>query len=119
MYISCKGAAMVALLTVLTVSSPAPAQDEPCDSNKTFGNVKDFLQKRNYDQAARALDELRPCPNLTSLEKFQMGWLYGRARQFNTALNIFHSIPEDVPNPLTHRYAVALSKFELADYQGV
>jgi tetratricopeptide (TPR) repeat protein len=31
---------------------------------------------------------------------------------------MFNAVPEEIPDPLTHGYAIALSKFELADYQG-
>ena len=45
--------------------------------------------------------------------------MYGRARHFAAALENFNAVPETVPDIVTHNYAVALSKFELADYQGV
>jgi tetratricopeptide (TPR) repeat protein len=47
-----------------------------------------------------------------------MGWLYGRARHFAKALEVFDHVPPDVPDRLTHGYAVALSKFELSDFHG-
>ena len=31
---------------------------------------------------------------------------------------MFNGVPEDVPDRATHKYAVALTKFELADYRG-
>lgn len=55
---------------------------------------------------------------MTPLESFEMGWLYGRARQFRTALTVFDRVPPEIPDRLTHGYAVALSKFELSDYRG-
>lgn len=65
------------------------------------------------------LNVFRACPNRSPLETFQLGWLYGRAKRFDQALNIFETVPHDVPDALTHDYAVALSRFELRQYQGV
>jgi tetratricopeptide (TPR) repeat protein len=48
-----------------------------------------------------------------------LGWLYGRAKRFDEALKVFEAVPRDVPDPLTHDYAIALSRFELSQYQGV
>jgi tetratricopeptide (TPR) repeat protein len=83
-----------------------------------FQRVTSLLENKQYDTAAKTLDRFRSCPAHSQLETFQMGWLYGRARRFDTALQIFGTVARDVPDPLTHDYAVALSKFELADYQG-
>ncbi len=118
MYINWVCSAIVAMVALTAAPCLATTQNAECESKKTFKNIKSLLQNRNYDQAARILDALRQCPNLSPIETFQMGWFYGRARHFNAALKIFHSVPEDIPDRLTHQYAIALSKFELADYQG-
>jgi len=76
-----------------------------------------MLAKGEYDRAASALDEFRACPARSPLETFQLGWLYGRARRFDTALKIFNALPPDVPDRLTHDYAIALTQFELGQYQ--
>jgi tetratricopeptide (TPR) repeat protein len=88
-----------------------------CDLNSTFDEVSHLLQQRQYEAAAKLLDEVRACPGHSPLEKFQLGWLYGRARQYEKALSIFDGLPRDVPDPLTHDYAAALSRFELGQYQ--
>ncbi|MGA7415888.1 MAG: tetratricopeptide repeat protein [Bryobacteraceae bacterium] len=64
------------------------------------------------------MDKVRNCGNLSAIRTFQLGWLYGRARHFEAALKIFDRVPPDIPDPITHAYAVALSKFELTDYHG-
>ncbi|HSU31239.1 MAG TPA: tetratricopeptide repeat protein [Bryobacteraceae bacterium] len=110
--------AIVLSVAVSGLPCHAAAQSATCNAQETFRNVNSLLQSRNYEAASRALDQLRRCPDLSGIENFQMGWLYGRARDFNTALKMFHSVSEDVPDLLTHHYAVALSKFELADYRG-
>jgi tetratricopeptide (TPR) repeat protein len=89
-----------------------------CAAQPTFQTVHDLLGKDQYDTAASLLTSLRQCQNLSPVETFEMGWLFGRSRRFSTALEIFNKLPEDVPNSSTHRYAVALSKFELADFRG-
>jgi tetratricopeptide (TPR) repeat protein len=52
------------------------------------------------------------------MTSFQMGWLYGRARHFDSALKVFSHVPESVPDRSTHDFAVALARFELGDYRG-
>jgi tetratricopeptide (TPR) repeat protein len=108
---------LAALIGLAAVSFGAAPQNSGCDATAIFVSVSSLLQSRNYEGAARALDGLDRCPDLSAIETFQMGWLYGRARRFNTALKIFHSVSEDVPDRLTHQYAIALSQFELSDYR--
>jgi tetratricopeptide (TPR) repeat protein len=96
----------------------AYSQPNACDSVALFRGANQFLVNKEYDKAVTTLDQLRQCPRLSPLESFQIGWLYGRARQFGKALDVFSHIPADIPDRLTHGYAVALSKFELSDYQG-
>ena len=109
---------VIALLAVAALPCRAATQDAVCDSTVIFGSVNRLLQARNYEGAALALDQLHRCPSLTPIETFQMGWFYGRARHFSTALKIFNTVSADVPDRLTHQYAIALSKFELEDYRG-
>ncbi len=95
-----------------------PIPKAACSATNSFSLVENLLAHKGYGEAARALDQLRACPGLSPLELFEMGWLYGRARQFKSALALFDSVPPIIPNRLTHGYAIALSKFELADYRG-
>lgn len=107
-------------VVVCMLAWPCHAADSAiCNPRATFANVSALLQSKNYDAASQVLDKLHQCSGLSAAENFQMGWLYGRARRFNTALKIFRSVQADVPDRLTHQYAIALSKFELADYRGV
>jgi tetratricopeptide (TPR) repeat protein len=79
--------------------------------------AKQQVQAKRYDDAAATLHKLRNCESLPPLESFEMGWLYGRARHFAEALQIFKSVPGEVPDRASHEYAIALSSFELADYR--
>ncbi len=110
------------LLLLLLAWIPLGAQVSPessgCNAAGTFDKVTSLLAKRQYDEAANALDKVRYCSNLSAIQTFQLGWLYGRARRFDAALKMFDRVPPDVPDPTTHAYAVALSKFELTDYRG-
>src|SRR3984957_5681839 len=90
---------------------------EPCHLNAEFAQVDRLLAKRDYQNARAILAQLQGCPNLSQRAAFNIGWLYGRARDFSQAMKIFQSIPSDVPDRLTHGYAIALSEFELGDYQ--
>ena len=90
-----------------------------CSVQQVFVNVDGLLESKRYEEARAALDSLRNCSDLSELEKFNLGWLYGRARDFHTALTIFHSLPANVPDPSTHQYAIALGEFELEDYKSV
>ncbi|HZQ55629.1 MAG TPA: tetratricopeptide repeat protein [Bryobacteraceae bacterium] len=106
-------AALILLLTSLAANAA-----QPCNIEQTFRSATDLLRAKQYDSARNELNTVRDCGNLSAVQRFQLGWLYGRARRFNTALRIFESVPLDTPDLQTHAYAIALSKFELRDYQG-
>ena len=89
-----------------------------CDAAGSFEKAKALLGQKLYEQATQALDQVHKCTGLSPLASFELGWLYGRARHFETALEVFATVPPNVPNPTTHAYAIALSQFELANYQG-
>ncbi len=88
-----------------------------CDSQQTFREVTALLGSHEYVTAGKMLDSLKRCTTLSPMERFEMGWLYGRSRNFSVALEVFNSVPANVPDLATHAYAVALSKFELHEYQ--
>jgi tetratricopeptide (TPR) repeat protein len=106
------------LAPVAGLGAQAQHGNQDCDAGLLFQRVNTLLADKAYEQAARTLDQFQSCPDRSPLDKFQMGWLYGRARRFDKALKVFRALSPDVPDRLTHCYAVALSKFELADYQG-
>jgi tetratricopeptide (TPR) repeat protein len=77
-----------------------------------------LLKQRLYSQAKVVLKQLGTCQNLSPVDRFNLGWFYGRTHDFDAALKVFSSLSPDVPDPQTHKYAVALTQFELADYKG-
>ena len=97
----------------------ATANDEAnaCDAQATLQSVHGLLHNALYDRAVTMLSRLRRCQNLSPVQTFEMGWLFGTSRHFATALEIFDKLPADVPDRATHNYAVALSRFELGEYQ--
>ncbi|HEX7362693.1 MAG TPA: tetratricopeptide repeat protein [Bryobacteraceae bacterium] len=112
-------ACATALPLFYVVASVSAAQKaKTCDVASAVQQANGLLKQSQYQAVARALDRLHRCRGLSALEQFQIGWLYGRANRFDTALKIFNSVPENVPNRLTHGYAVALSTFELGNYKG-
>lgn len=102
----------------LLFASVATNAAQSCNVEQTFHSVTDLLRAKRFDSAASELDTIRGCENLSAVQKFQLGWLYGRSRRFDIALQIFKAVPPDNPDPQTHAYAIALTKFELGDYQG-
>jgi tetratricopeptide (TPR) repeat protein len=105
-------------LCLVVSSLNAAAQDESsCVPARTFSQVGPLLEKQDYSRAKTLLRGLESCPHLAPLERFNVGWLYGRAHDSLDALRIFHSVHTDVPDPLTHGYAIALANFELRKYQ--
>jgi tetratricopeptide (TPR) repeat protein len=88
-----------------------------CNFEADITVVENLIHSKQYDRAAATLDKLNNCDNISPLQSFEMGWLYGRARHFSEALRMFKSVPEDVPDRQSHHYAVALSTFEIADYR--
>jgi len=79
--------------------------------------VDSLLKVKQYGKARALLGRLQACHNLSQIEAFNIGWLYGRAHDFRSALRVFRSVHADVPDHLTHEYAIALSEFELGDYE--
>jgi tetratricopeptide (TPR) repeat protein len=88
-----------------------------CDAQSVFRLAQAELKRHQYGQAERQLDLLLGCKTLSPIDTFNLGWLYGRARNFEKALSEFNSVSQDVPNTKTHQYAIALTQFELADYK--
>ena len=98
---------------------PLSAQPhQACNPQQAFGKIDGLLKDKQYDEAQAALHQLQSCHNLSALETFNLGWFYGRARDFKTALTIFKTVPPNVPDVAIHQYAVALGQFELQDYHG-
>jgi tetratricopeptide (TPR) repeat protein len=75
-----------------------------------------LLKQKQIAQAAAILDGVRADLHLTPVQRFDLGWLYGQARRYRTAIGIFESLPESVPDPVTHHYAIALAFFNLGEY---
>ena len=91
--------------------------EERCDARASFQRVDSMLKRKQYGEARAVLRRLQACHNLAAVDMFNVGWLYGKARDFPSALTIFRSVNADVPDHPTHEYAIALSEFELADYK--
>jgi tetratricopeptide (TPR) repeat protein len=89
-----------------------------CDAAQVFQRSDDLLKVKDYREAKSALNQLQGCTNLSPIQTFNLGWLYGRAHDSTKALKIFQAVPPDVPDRATHQYAIALSEFELGNYQG-
>jgi tetratricopeptide (TPR) repeat protein len=118
MYIERLYALGLSLVFIASLRSAPMQATQVCDANQVLQRANGLLADKAFEQAGSLLDQLRSCPDRSPLETFQLGWLYGRARRFDTALKLFGEVPPDVPDRLTHSYAIALSKFELADYRG-
>lgn len=107
----------IVLLAAMPVRLSAQ-QPKRCNAQSIFQQSDALLKQKNFTQAQKTLDRLRGCSSLTPLATFNLGWQYGRARDFKRALAILQSSPENLPDPVTHRYAIALTEFELDDYNG-
>ncbi len=108
-----------AVIVVLCVTFPfhLNAQSKgSCDVQGTFGRANSLLKLRHYAETNALLKQLRSCTNLSPVAIFNLGWLYGRSHDFKTALEIFQSLGPDVPDELTHQYAIALTEFEVGEY---
>jgi hypothetical protein len=84
-----------------------------CDASAVFQHATEELSSHQFARAAHSLDEIRDCSTLTPVEVFQVGWLYGRARRFDLALQVFGRMQESVPDLATHQFAGAPAHFEL------
>ena len=108
-------------IALLSLLGPAQCHGEPpdhgCDARASFQRVDSLLKNKHYGEARAVLGQLQTCHNLAAVDMFNVGWLYGKARDFPSALTIFRSVNADVPDHPTHEYAIALSEFELGDYR--
>ena len=105
-------------IVCLSTELRCPAQQlrPTCDAQSVFRMAEAELKRQQYDQAERELDRLAGCQTLPAIDRFNLGWLYGRARNFRKALSEFNAVSGDVPNTRTHQYAIALAQFELTEY---
>src|SRR5580692_741395 len=118
--LSCVAFACLCMACISTELWCSPQQPGPtCDAQSVFRLADAELKRQQYEQAERELDRLLGCKALPPIDRFNLGWFYGRAHTFGKALSEFNSVSEDVPNAKTHRYAVALAQFELGDYKAV
>lgn len=90
--------------------------NQTCDVPGIFRRADSLLKLKHYAETKAILKQLRSCQNLSPVAMFNLGWLYGRSHEFKTALEIFRSLGPDVPDKVTHQYAIALTEFELGDY---
>jgi tetratricopeptide (TPR) repeat protein len=106
-----------ALCLVVSILSAAAQEERSCLPAKPFAQVGALLQKQDYSRVKTLLRALESCRHLAPLERFDIGWLYGKAHDSPDALRIFNSVQADVPDRLTHGYAIALADFELGRFQ--
>lgn len=112
--------AVCALFLWTAAVSHAAQVDNSCSiAERIFAKVEVRLEKKDDRAASALLRHLASCPNLSPVQRFNVGWLYGKAHDFSDALRIFVSLEEGVPDRLTHGYAIALAQFELGHYQHV
>jgi tetratricopeptide (TPR) repeat protein len=97
--------------------SHASQMEKPCVADKTFAGVASLLERKDYQGAKVLLRSLEACPHLSPIQRFNVGWLYGKAHDSSDALRLFKSVQANVPDQLTHDYAIALAYFELGQYQ--
>jgi tetratricopeptide (TPR) repeat protein len=91
--------------------------ESACDVPGKLASVEHLLRSHDFAAGIAALNQVETCNNLSPVERFRMGWLYGRARHFSEALRMFSSVPDNLPDPQSHSYAVALAHFEMRDYK--
>jgi len=109
---------LTGVLCLFTPTVSLGAQDEqPCAPEKNFAKVGYLLEKKDYQGAKVLLRRLETCPHLSPVQRFNVGWLYGKAHDFPDALKIFKSVQPNVPDRLTHAYAIALVHFDQGHYQ--
>jgi tetratricopeptide (TPR) repeat protein len=110
----------IPLITPLNsqINSQKSEGTDSCNARAALQSADGLLKLHRSQQALALLGTLRKCSGLSPVERFNIGWFYGRAHDFKTALAIFDQVGANVPDPPTHAYAVALGQFELANYQG-
>jgi tetratricopeptide (TPR) repeat protein len=108
---------MAFMVSTGLVFGQQPSTASPCDPSASLKRADQLLKEKRYGDAESILARLRQCPRISPLVMFNIGWFYGRAHNFQTALGIFKSVSPDVPDLRTHQYAIGLGEFELGDYK--
>ncbi len=91
---------------------------QPCNVQRVFATADHLVKLEQYTRAENALNRVAACKNMSPAQRFESGWLYGRAHDFKAALQAFQSVGPNVPDRLSNGYAIALTRFELEDYAG-
>jgi tetratricopeptide (TPR) repeat protein len=116
--VTCLWLLLAGVLCLFAPTVSHAAQDEKaCVPEKSFVKVGSLLENKDNQGAKALLRSLEACPHLSQLQRFNLGWLYGQSHDFSDALKIFESVQPNMPDRLTHAYAIALVQFELAQYQ--
>src|SRR4029077_11968539 len=105
LFFPCSWAALVCLGIIFPPTEPscwAQAHVSTCAAQDVFKIVVAELKQKRYDQAELELDRLRGCGGLSSIDTFNLGWLYGRTHNFKKALAEFNSVNQNVPDQKTH-----------------
>ncbi len=105
------------VLRIPPICHAAQVNTSCSEAERIFAKVEVRLEKKDDRAASALLRGLASCPNLSPVKRFNVGWLYGKAHDFTSALRIFASLPAEIPDRLTHAYAIALAQFELGHYQ--
>jgi tetratricopeptide (TPR) repeat protein len=109
---------LAAILCAFAPTISLAAQDQqPCAPEKNFTKAGHLLERKDFQGAKVVLRRLEACPHLSPLQRFNLGWLYGKAQDFPDALKVFKSVQPNVPDQLTHGYAIALVHFDQGQYQ--
>jgi tetratricopeptide (TPR) repeat protein len=94
--------------------SHAPVELESNPGLKLMA-AKVLLKAGKLPEAKESLKGLSAQGNLAPRQRFELGWLLGQSKQYQAAINVFNSLPQDYPDQAGVRYGLALAYFEEGD----
>lgn len=97
-------------------SAPQPFGSAPARVSGQVQAINRFLRSGQRAEALQRMDALRRDDGLTPRQRFALAWLYGRLKEFKTALTILQSLPAQQPDARERSYAIALCQFNLKQY---
>jgi tetratricopeptide (TPR) repeat protein len=75
-----------------------------------------LIKTGRLKEAAQNLHVLSFTPNLSPAVTFRIAWMLGQAEDYQTAIQLFQSLPRDFNDPFGRDYGIALAYYNEGDY---
>lgn len=99
----------------LVYFSRAPAQVE-ADARLSLMEAEAQLKTGKAAEAGATLQRLVGRTGLSNEQSFELAWLFGQAKLFKPAIEVFNTLPAGYPDEFRRNYGLALAYFGATEY---